>query len=285
MRLLKVTAVTLALMLIATPAFADQIFYAHTDVLGNVVLVTDENRNIVERRVYEPYGLPRTPIPDGPGFTGHDMDGESGLVYMQQRYYDPMVGRFLSVDPVGTNPATGANFNRYWYANNNPYKFFDPDGRDSYLVSRKLQGLLGSGGNHNFIVHHADKLGDPNATIRSFGDRGDDTLGEVTSDTEGFSGGTFASDSEAWASLAGGGGGVTYRRIEADDDVVKANADKLVAGQEYSAIPALQGGVNSNTAAGAIAKRSDGGAAAVDNDRRQPGSEDSAIQRIKFREK
>ena len=48
---------------------------------------------------------------------------------MQQRYYDPAIGRFLSVDPVGAGPGSGANFNRYWYADNNPFKFVDPDGR------------------------------------------------------------------------------------------------------------------------------------------------------------
>lgn len=52
---------------------------------------------------------------------------------MQQRYYDPSLGRFLSVDPVTANPNTGTNFNRYWYANNNPYKFTDPDGRRSVV--------------------------------------------------------------------------------------------------------------------------------------------------------
>ncbi len=46
-----------------------------------------------------------------------------------QRYYDPQIGRFLSVDPVTANGNTGANFNRYWYANNNPFRFIDPDGR------------------------------------------------------------------------------------------------------------------------------------------------------------
>ena len=46
-----------------------------------------------------------------------------------QRYYDPQIGRFLSVDPVTANGSTGANFNRYWYGNNNPYRFTDPDGR------------------------------------------------------------------------------------------------------------------------------------------------------------
>src|SRR3546814_11838413 len=48
---------------------------------------------------------------------------------MQQRYYDPQIGRFLSVDPVSADTVTGWNFNRYNYAANNPYKFKDPDGR------------------------------------------------------------------------------------------------------------------------------------------------------------
>jgi uncharacterized protein RhaS with RHS repeats len=48
---------------------------------------------------------------------------------MQQRYYEPLAGRFLSVDPVVTDAKTGDHFNRYNYAYNNPYKFKDPDGR------------------------------------------------------------------------------------------------------------------------------------------------------------
>lgn len=48
---------------------------------------------------------------------------------MQQRYYDPQIGRFLSGDPVSTNASNGGNFNRYWYTNDNPYRFTDPDGR------------------------------------------------------------------------------------------------------------------------------------------------------------
>lgn len=41
----------------------------------------------------------------------------------------PAAARFVSVDPVQANANNGQNFNRYWYANNNPYKFTDPDGR------------------------------------------------------------------------------------------------------------------------------------------------------------
>jgi len=105
--------------------------YQHTDALGSPVVVTDANRNVVERSDYEPYGkVVNRPVHDGPGFTGHVEDATTGLTYMQQRYYDPAVGRFLSVDPVTADGATGANFNRYWYANDNPYRFTDPDGRE-----------------------------------------------------------------------------------------------------------------------------------------------------------
>ncbi len=48
---------------------------------------------------------------------------------MQQRYYDPVIGRFYSNDPVGFSASNPMMFNRYAYANNNPYKYTDPDGR------------------------------------------------------------------------------------------------------------------------------------------------------------
>ena len=47
-----------------------------------------------------------------------------------QRYYDPAIGRLLSVDPATVDTTTASNFNRYNYANNNPYRFTDPDGRN-----------------------------------------------------------------------------------------------------------------------------------------------------------
>ncbi len=46
--------------------------------------------------------------------------------------------RFVSVDPVQANPSNGTNFNRYYYANNNPYKFTDPDGRRSVVNGGKI---------------------------------------------------------------------------------------------------------------------------------------------------
>ncbi|KXS33952.1 MAG: hypothetical protein AWU56_2486, partial [Idiomarina sp. T82-3] len=62
------------------------------------------------------------------GYTGHVGDN-TGLVYMQARYCDPVIGRFYSNDPVGWTPANPVmSFNRYLYVNNNPYKYTDPNG-------------------------------------------------------------------------------------------------------------------------------------------------------------
>ncbi|TDK27212.1 hypothetical protein E2F46_03130 [Luteimonas aestuarii] len=106
--------------------------YIHTDLLGTPVAVTNSAGTVIERSVYEPYGqLINRPLTDGPGFTGHVQDAASGLTYMQQRYYDPMLGVFLSVDPVTAYSSPIAQFHRYRYANNNPYRFTDPDGRQS----------------------------------------------------------------------------------------------------------------------------------------------------------
>ncbi|MFN4056449.1 MAG: RHS repeat-associated core domain-containing protein, partial [Alishewanella aestuarii] len=46
------------------------------------------------------YADPRTQS-DEPGYTGHVEDNDLQLTYMQQRYYDPLSGRFYSNDPVG----------------------------------------------------------------------------------------------------------------------------------------------------------------------------------------
>lgn len=67
---------------------------------------------------------------------------------MQQRYYDPVIGRFYSNDPVDMlghmqkgNPTMG--FNRYAYANNNPYKYTDPNGEFIQVLIGAAAGALG----------------------------------------------------------------------------------------------------------------------------------------------
>ncbi|HJU38246.1 MAG TPA: RHS repeat-associated core domain-containing protein, partial [Tahibacter sp.] len=101
--------------------------YIHTDALGSPVRKTTSAgaASATAREDYQPYGWGPAAT-STPGFTGHVADAETGLIYMQARYYDPYGARFLAVDPVAANEAS---FNRYWYANDNPYKNVDPDGR------------------------------------------------------------------------------------------------------------------------------------------------------------
>jgi RHS repeat-associated protein len=123
--------------------------WVHTDALGSPVARTNGAGQVIGGSAlqYEPYGaLVGGPAPDGIGFTGHVHDPGSGLVYMQQRYYDPVMGRFLSVDPVVANAQTGAMFGRYHYAYNNPYKHIDPDGRAPKSAAEPYGERVGGGG-------------------------------------------------------------------------------------------------------------------------------------------
>jgi RHS repeat-associated protein len=120
------------------------VFYHH-DVLGSPVATTDHKGRVLWYEHSQPYGkgMGRKNT-DGEGFkdnaieeassrtgyTGHTVDNTADLVYMKARYYDPVIGRFYSNDPVGFSTMKPETFNRYTYANGNPYKYSDPDGKD-----------------------------------------------------------------------------------------------------------------------------------------------------------
>ncbi|NNU14779.1 RHS repeat-associated core domain-containing protein [Parvularcula sp. ZS-1/3] len=76
-----------------------------------------------------------TKLTDQPGFTGHVKDTSTGLTSMQARYHDPVIGRFLSTDPVQFSPARTYMFSRYAYAANDPVNLFDPDGRNPIALA------------------------------------------------------------------------------------------------------------------------------------------------------
>jgi RHS repeat-associated protein len=134
------------LLLVAALTQAQTVEYIHTDALGSPIAITNASGVVIERTVYEPYGaVLNRPLNNRPGYTGHVEDAVTGLNYMQQRYYDPQLGRFLSNDPV-TAYSNGDMrfFNRYAYAFNNPYGFKDPDGRETGAAYRAIY-LLDSG--------------------------------------------------------------------------------------------------------------------------------------------
>jgi RHS repeat-associated protein len=129
--------------LIAERKNGSTLTYVHTDALGSVTRKTDALGVRVQDRVYEPFGeslevTTRAPQwPQGMAYTGHVLDNLTRVTYAQARYYDQLMGRFMSVDPVA--PDAGS-FNRYWYANNNPYKYFDPDGRCAKVTGSHICG-------------------------------------------------------------------------------------------------------------------------------------------------
>ncbi|BAN46028.1 RHS repeat-associated core domain-containing protein [Metapseudomonas resinovorans] len=136
----RVIAFLLGVLLLGPVHAATQVYttYYHNDHLGSPAAATDERNELLWRAHYRPYGeRQESPgdIPFGsPGYTGHVQDSSSGLVYMQARYYDPQLGRFLSMDPMGPQETVPGSFNRYAYGLNNPYRYVDPDGRNPLLV-------------------------------------------------------------------------------------------------------------------------------------------------------
>uniref|UniRef100_UPI0024B5B4AA RHS repeat-associated core domain-containing protein n=1 Tax=Chitinivorax sp. B TaxID=2502235 RepID=UPI0024B5B4AA len=109
----------------------------HTDPAGSVLAATDGTGNLLWRTHYRPYG---EKLVGGDGglnrewYTGKTHDDDTGLDYFGARYYDAVAGRFLAMDPVDVKPEKLHSFNRYGYANNNPYRFVDRDGRDTVSI-------------------------------------------------------------------------------------------------------------------------------------------------------
>ena len=58
----------------------------------------------------------------------HEHIDEMGIINMNGRIYDPLIGRFMSADPKIPNPRNLQSFNRYSYVRNNPLKLHDPSG-------------------------------------------------------------------------------------------------------------------------------------------------------------
>jgi len=106
-------------------------FY-HYDELGSTRLLTDGSGSVTDRYAYDAYGSVTSHIgstTDNPyqyvgalGYYTHYQDPDFGLLELGFRFYDPGIGRFTQLDPVGYG------INWYAYAGGNPLAWVDPWG-------------------------------------------------------------------------------------------------------------------------------------------------------------
>ena len=125
------------------------------DYLGSVTHVATVDGTLLAEYSYDPWGRLRNPEtleictagsePElffGSGFTGHEHLTWFGLVNMNARLYDPLLGRFLSPDPYVQAPDFSQNFNRYSYALNNPLRYTDESGEFwLYVIGAAIGGI------------------------------------------------------------------------------------------------------------------------------------------------
>ena len=136
--------------------FEGQTFIYQKNVFGDITGIYDSNGNLCVRYVYDAWGNHKTYAEVNGSFIdvsvgneynssnivnirlalynpfryrGYYFDLETGLYYLQSRYYDPQVGRFISIDSIKyLAPQTLNGLNLYAYCNNNPVMYSDPSG-------------------------------------------------------------------------------------------------------------------------------------------------------------
>jgi len=114
-----------------------EIHWYLSDHLGSTSLIINETGQIISEVAYYPYGLIRYKYNERNlhyYFTDKELD-TTGLYYYGARFYNPIVGRFLSVDPLYAEKSENRKqdpqtLNSLAYALNNPLRYIDPDGRD-----------------------------------------------------------------------------------------------------------------------------------------------------------
>lgn len=119
-----------------------QLLYSNTDHLGSVTMLTNSVGLVVEEYSYDAWGRRRNSADWNDytnlspslymirGFTMHEHLNEVGIINMNGRIYDPVLGRFLQPDDMVQEPSNLQNYNRYSYVMNNPLKYADPSGNE-----------------------------------------------------------------------------------------------------------------------------------------------------------
>ena len=141
--------------------YSDTKYFYRKDILGNIIAIVDTSGNVVVKYVYDAWGNHKVLSPDGTENTdstfigninpyryrGYYYDTETGLYFLQARYYDPEICRFISMDDVTyIDPETIGGLNLFAYCNNNPVMNVDPYGNSFLAAMLITAGVLILGG-------------------------------------------------------------------------------------------------------------------------------------------
>jgi RHS repeat-associated protein len=118
-------------------------YYYATQVPGHVTGLFDGAGNVVNSYRYTPFGdmeagSPQETLTNPLRYMAREMDDNTGLYYVRNRWYDPALGRFVSEDPIGLD----GGINHYAYAGNDPVNFLDPTGLDRACVVETTTWLV-----------------------------------------------------------------------------------------------------------------------------------------------
>ena len=120
----------------------DSYYYFEKNIFGDVIRAYNASGIAVAEFRYDSYGN----IVSASGsmadkvkirYRGYYWDEETGFYYLQSRYYDPSLCRFISADQyelLGTLSRTPGQLNLYAYCNNNPIMYTDESG-ESFIIS------------------------------------------------------------------------------------------------------------------------------------------------------
>ena len=111
-----------------------KVYYYVLNAQGDVVRIVDGSRNVVASYSYDPWGKLLSSSGTLANVNplrsrGYYYDSETGFYYLQSRYYDPEIGRFINADSYASTDATGLlSTNMFAYCENNPVMRVDPTG-------------------------------------------------------------------------------------------------------------------------------------------------------------
>ena len=124
------------------------LYYYVLNAQGDVVRIVDSSRNTVASYTYDPWGK----IISSSGaladinplrYRGYYYDSETGFYYLQSRYYDPEIGRFINADSYASTDATGLlSTNMFAYCENDPVNKSDPTGEVAPILIAMAGGAL-----------------------------------------------------------------------------------------------------------------------------------------------